>query len=57
LQALADRREPIQSWIVDDTGFLKQGSHSVGVQRMYTGSAGKITNGQVGSQPQRCDVH
>ncbi|WP_372452542.1 IS701 family transposase, partial [Nonomuraea harbinensis] len=34
--------------VVDDTGFEKKGRRSAGVQRQYTGTAGKITNCQVG---------
>ncbi len=34
--------------VIDETGFLKQGKASCGVSRQYTGSAGKITNCQIG---------
>ena len=34
--------------VIDETGFLKQGKKSCGVARQYTGSAGKITNCQIG---------
>jgi SRSO17 transposase len=34
--------------IVDETGFLKKGEHSVGVQRQYSGTAGRIENCQIG---------
>lgn len=33
--------------VLDETGDLKEGSHTVGVQRQYTGTAGRIENAQV----------
>jgi SRSO17 transposase len=57
--------------IVDETGFLKKGTRSAGVQRQYTGTAGRIENSQVGGsgamdqtnvgrrcdRPVRCCLH
>jgi SRSO17 transposase len=34
--------------VVDETGFIKKGSKSVGVQRQYSGTAGRIENCQIG---------
>ncbi len=34
--------------VVDETGFLKQGKHSCGVKRQYSGTAGRIENCQIG---------
>jgi SRSO17 transposase len=45
LETLADRDAVL---VIDETGFLKQGKASCGVARQYTGSAGKITNCQIG---------
>ena len=34
--------------VVDETGFIKKGTHSAGVQRQYSGTAGRIENCQIG---------
>jgi len=45
IEALAD---PDGVLVVDETGFVKKGEHSVGVARQYSGTAGRIENSQVG---------
>ena len=45
---VAHRSDPQGVLVVDETGFLKKGDKSAGVQAQYSGAAGRIANAQVG---------
>lgn len=45
---IAQLGDPAAVLIIDETGFLKKGTKSVGVKRQYRGTAGRIENAQVG---------
>jgi SRSO17 transposase len=50
VRACAERVAPeigVTAWVVDDTGIVKDGRHSPGVKRQYSGTLGKIGNCQI----------
>ncbi len=50
VKACAERVAPeigVTAWVVDDTGIVKDGTHSPGVKRQYSGTLGKIGNCQI----------
>ena len=50
VRACAERVTPeldVTAWVIDDTGIVKDGSHSPGVKRQYSGTLGKIGSCQI----------